>query len=96
MPKYVIERTIPGAGDLSADQLKVIAQTSCSVLRTLGPQIQWIESFVTPNKIYCVYTAPDSEIIREHARLGGFPADSVEMVKETINPATARSNPSAT
>jgi hypothetical protein len=89
MPKFVIERTIPGAGDLSADQLKAISQTSCSVLRSLGPEIQWIESFVTSDKIYCVYTAPDAEIIREHARLGGFPADSVEPVKETISPATA-------
>jgi hypothetical protein len=89
MPKFVIERTIPGAGDLSADQLKAISQTSCSVLRSLGPQIQWHESFVTPNKIYCVYTAPDADIIREHARLGGFPADSVEPIKETISPATA-------
>jgi hypothetical protein len=89
MPKFVIERTIPGAGDLTADQLKAISQTSCSVLRSLGPQIVWHESFVTPDKIYCVYTAPDADIIREHARLGGFPADSVELVKETISPASA-------
>ena len=89
MPKFVIERTIPGAGNLSADQLKAISQTSCSVLRSLGPQIQWIESFVTPDKVYCIYTAPDAEIIREHARLGGFPADSVEPVSEIISPATA-------
>ncbi|MEG9431165.1 DUF4242 domain-containing protein [Terriglobus sp. ADX1] len=89
MPKFLIERTLPGAGDLTAEQLKVISQTSCSVLRSLGPQIQWIESFVTPNKIYCVYVAPNAELIREHARLGGFPADSVEPIKETISPVTA-------
>lgn len=89
MPKFLIERTLPGAGDLTAEQLKAISQTSCSVLRSLGPQIQWIESFVTPNKIYCVYVAPNAELIREHARLGGFPADSVEPIKETISPVTA-------
>ncbi len=89
MPKFLIERTLPGAGDLTAEQLKAISQTSCSVLRNLGPQIQWVESFVTPNKIYCVYVAPNAELIREHARLGGFPADSVEPIKETISPVTA-------
>jgi hypothetical protein len=89
MPKFLIERTLPGAGDLTGEQLKAISQTSCSVLRELGPQIQWIESFVTPNKIYCVYMAPNAELIREHARLGGFPADSVEPIKETISPVTA-------
>ncbi|MEZ2347781.1 DUF4242 domain-containing protein [Terriglobus sp. RCC_193] len=89
MPKFLIERTLPGAGDLTAEQLKAISQTSCSVLRNLGPQIQWIESFVTPNKIYCVYVAPNAELIREHARLGGFPADSVEPIRETISPVTA-------
>ena len=89
MPKFLIERTLPGAGDLTAEQLKAISQTSCSVLRNMGPQIQWVESFVTPNKIYCVYMAPNAELIREHARLGGFPADSVEPIKETISPVTA-------
>ncbi|SDF82745.1 DUF4242 domain-containing protein [Terriglobus roseus] len=89
MPKFLIERTLPGAGDLTAEQLKAISQTSCSVLRNLGPQIQWVESFVTPNKIYCIYVAPNAELIREHARLGGFPADSVEPIKETISPVTA-------
>ena len=89
MPKFLIERTLPGAGDLTGEQLKAISQTSCSVLRNLGPEIQWIESFVTPNKIYCVYIAPNAELIREHARLGGFPADSVEPIKETISPVTA-------
>jgi hypothetical protein len=86
MPKFVIERTIPGAGDLSAEQLKTISQTSCSVLRSMGPQIQWLESFVTPDKIYCVYIAPDADTIREHARLGGFPADSVEPVRQMLGP----------
>ena len=89
MPKFLIERTLPGAGDLTGEQLKAISQTSCSVLRNLGPEIQWIESFVTPNKIYCVYIAPNAKLIREHARLGGFPADSVEPIKETISPVTA-------
>lgn len=89
MPKFLIERTLPGAGDLTAEQLKAISQTSCSVLRNMGPQIQWVESFVTPNKIYCVYVAPNAELIREHAHLGGFPADSVELIKETISPVTA-------
>lgn len=89
MPKFLIERTLPGAGDLTAEQLRAISQTSCSVLRSLGPEIQWVESFVTPNKIYCVYVAPNAELIREHARLGGFPADSVEPIKDTISPVTA-------
>jgi hypothetical protein len=89
VPKFVIERTIPGAGDLSADQLKGISQTSCAVLQSMGPHIQWVESFVTPNKIYCMYIAPDAETIRQHARLGGFPADSVEPVRQTIGPTTA-------
>lgn len=89
MPKFLIERTLPGAGNLTAEQLKAISQTSCSVLRNLGPEIQWIESFVTPNKIYCVYVAPNAELIHEHARLGGFPADSVEPIKDTISPVTA-------
>ncbi|WP_047494751.1 DUF4242 domain-containing protein [Terriglobus sp. TAA 43] len=89
MPKFLIERTLSGAGDLTAEQLKAISQTSCSVLRSLGPEIQWVESFVTPNKIYCVYVAPNAELIREHARLGGFPADSVEPIKDTISPVTA-------
>lgn len=89
MPKFVIERTIPGAGSLTAEQLKTISQTSCGVLKSLGPTIQWEHSYVTDDKIYCVYSAPNAEMIREHARLGGFPADSVQEVRTMISPATA-------
>lgn len=89
MPKYVIEREIPGAGGLSPEQLKGISQTSCGVLTQLGTQIQWVESFVTPDKIYCVYIAPNEDMVKEHARLGGFPANSVSEVKAIINPTTA-------
>jgi len=89
MPKYVIEREIPGAGDLNADQLKGISQKSCGVLRQMGPQIQWIESFVTGDKIYCIYLAPDVEAIRRHAALGGFPANRISEVKRVIDPTTA-------
>ena len=89
MPKYVIERSIPGAGNLSAGELEGISQKSCSVLRKLGPQIQWVQSYVTSDKIYCVYIAPDAEMIREHARQGGFPANSVSEVKTIIDPTTA-------
>ena len=88
MPRFVIERTLPGAGDLSADQLKAVAQKSNSVLNELGPSIQWEHSYVTGDKIYCVYTAPNAEIIREHASRGGFPADSVQEVKNVISPET--------
>ncbi len=77
MPKYVIEREIPGAGNLSADQLKSISQTSCGVLSNMGPQIQWVNSYVTADKIYCVYIAPNENMVREHASQGGFPANSV-------------------
>ena len=89
MPKYVIEREIPGAGDLSAEQLNGISQTSCGVLRELGPQIQWVQSYVTGDKIYCVYIAPNEEMIREHASRGGFPANRVSEVKTIIDPTTA-------
>jgi hypothetical protein len=89
MPQFVIERTIPGAGSLTAEQLKAVSQTSCGVLKTLGPTIQWEHSYVTDDKIYCVYSAPDAEIIREHARLGGFPAESVQEVRSVIGPGTA-------
>ena len=89
MPKYLIEREINGAGNLSADQLKAISQKSCSVLNKLGPQIQWIESYVTDNKIYCVYRAPNEQIIREHAQQGGFPANRISEIKATIDPTTA-------
>src|SRR5512144_1957653 len=89
MPKYVIEREIPGAGKLSQDQLHAISQKSCGVLRNMGPQIQWVESFVTPDKIYCVYIAPDENAIREHARQGGFPANRISEVKTMIDPTTS-------
>jgi hypothetical protein len=89
MPKFLIERTIPGAGSLTADQLKGISQTSCGVLKSLGPQIQWVQSYVTDDKIYCVYIAPDEETIREHAKLGHFPVDSVRAVCSMIDPTTA-------
>ncbi|SHN21592.1 DUF4242 domain-containing protein [Mucilaginibacter sp. OK098] len=89
MPKYIIEREIPGAGNLSADQLKSISQTSCGVLSNMGPQIQWVNSFVTADKIYCVYIAPNEEMVREHASQGGFPANSVSRVLTNIDPTTA-------
>ena len=89
MPKYVIEREIPGAGNIPADQLKAISQTSCGVLKNLGPQIQWVHSYVTDNKIYCVYNAPNEEMVREHAKQGGFPANAVSEVKAIIDPVTA-------
>jgi hypothetical protein len=88
MPQYVIERTLPGAGKLTPEQLKGVAQKSNSVLKDLGPQIQWLHSYVTGDKIYCVYNAPNPDIIREHAKRGGFPADSVSEVKTTISPKT--------
>ena len=89
MPKYVIERDIPGAGSLSAADLHGIAQKSCSVLSAMGPQIQWVESYVTPDKIYCVYIAPNEELVREHASRGGFPANRVSEIKRMIDPTTA-------
>jgi hypothetical protein len=89
MPKYVIERELPGAGNLSADDLQGISQKSCGVLRELGPQIQWVQSYVTDDKIYCVYVAPDEETIREHARKGGFPANRISRVVAGIDPTTA-------
>lgn len=89
MPKFVIEREIPGAGALTPDQLQAISQTSCGVLTKMGPQIQWIESFVTDDKIYCVYLAPDEATVRVHAAQGGFPANSVARVRTMIDPTTA-------
>jgi hypothetical protein len=89
MPKYVIEREIPGAGVLTPDQLQGISQKSCSVLRNLGPEIQWVHSYVTDNKIYCVYIAPNEEMVREHASQGGFPANKISEVKSMIDPTTA-------
>jgi hypothetical protein len=91
MPKYVIERDIPGAGKLTRDQLHAISQTSCGVLTKLGPTIQWVESFVTDDKIYCVYIAPNEGLVREHARQGGFPANRVSAVRTMIDPTTAES-----
>ncbi len=90
MPKYVIEREIPGAGKLSAQELQAISQKSCGVLQQMGPQIQWVESFVTQDKIYCVYIAPNEEMVREHVQKGGFPANRVSEVKSIINPTTAK------
>ena len=89
MPKYVIERNIPGAGSLTADQLKGISQTSCGVLSNMGPQIQWLQSYVTGDKIYCVYIAPNEAMVREHAQQGGFPANAVSEVVPIIDPTTA-------
>jgi hypothetical protein len=89
MPKYVIERELPGAGKLSKDQLQAISQKSCGVLNDLGPQIQWIESFVTDDKIYCIYRAPNETMVREHASQGGFPANKISEVRTIIDPTTA-------
>ena len=89
MPKYVIEREIPGAGKFTTEQLKAISQTSCGALNKLGPQIQWVQSYVTGDKIYCIYNAPNEEMVREHAKLGGFPANSVEKVYNIIDPVTS-------
>ncbi len=91
MPKYVIERELPGAGRLSAGELQAISQKSCGVLKELGPQIQWVESYVTDDKIYCVYIAPNQEVIREHASRGGFPANRISQVRTVIDPTTAGS-----
>lgn len=89
MPKFVIERSIPGAGALTPQDLQAISQKSCGILRQMGPEIQWVESFVTQDKIYCVYLAPSEEAVREHAKQGGFPVDSVAEVKSVISPVTA-------
>lgn len=89
MPKYVIEREIPGAGDLSAEELQGISQTSCNVLNDMGPQIQWVQSQVTDDKIYCTYIAPNEDMVRQHAEQGGFPANKVSEVRAIIDPTTA-------
>ena len=89
MPRYLIEREIPGAGKLTKDQLHAISQKSCSVLNQLGPQIQWIESYVTDDKVYCVYIAANEQLIREHAKQGGFPANRISEVRAIIDPTTA-------
>lgn len=89
MPKYVIERVVPGASKMLPAELKTLSQRSCNVLNQLGPQIQWVQSYVSENKIYCIYIAPNEELVREHARLGGFPANHVAQVKTIIDPTSA-------
>lgn len=89
MPKFLIEREIPGAGQLSAADLQAISQKSCGVLQAMGPQIQWVQSYVTAGKVYCVYIAPDADAVREHAARGGFPANSVTQITTIIDPTTA-------
>ncbi len=89
MPKFLIERNIPAAGDLTPHQLSEIAATSCSVLRLMGPEIQWVQSYVTADKIYCIYIAPDADTIHQHAQRGGFPANIVTPIKSIIDPTTA-------
>ncbi|MGD0482874.1 MAG: DUF4242 domain-containing protein [Terracidiphilus sp.] len=89
MPKFVIEREIPGAGKLTPEQLQAISQKSCGVLKSMGPHIQWLQSFVTDNKIYCIYIAPDEETVRQHAQQGGFPANSIARVRSVIDPTTS-------
>jgi len=92
MPKFVIEREIPGAGKLSSSDLQSISQKSCDVLRSLGPTIQWVESYVTDDKVYCVYIAPNEELIREHAKQGGFPANKISQVRAIIDPISSEGN----
>ena len=89
MPRYIIEREIPGAGDLTEADLKGISQKSCSILKNMGPQIQWVESFVTNDKVYCTYIAPNEDEIRKHAEEGGFPADAISEITSVIGPTTA-------
>lgn len=89
MPKYVIEREIPGAGNLSPEELKAISQKSCGVINQMGPQIQWVQSYVTNDKVYCIYNAPNEDMIREHAAQGGFRANSVSKITSIIDPVTA-------
>jgi hypothetical protein len=89
MPKFIIERNIANAGKLSREQLQGISQKSCDVLKDLGPQIQWVESFVTDEKVYCVYIAPNADVIQQHAKQGGFPADRISQVRQVIDPTTA-------
>ena len=89
MPKFIIERNLPGAGKLSRAELQGISQKSCDVLKDMGPQIQWVESFVSDDKVYCVYIAPSAEMIQQHAKQGGFPADKISPVRQMIDPTTA-------
>ena len=95
MPKYVIEREIPGAGNLSPEELQAVSQKSCSVLQNLGPQINWVESYVTADKIYCIYIAPSEDMIRAHAQQGGFPANRISEIKTIIDPTTAETKDNA-
>jgi predicted Rdx family selenoprotein len=92
MPKYVIEREIPGAGNLTPEQLQGVAAKSCDVLRAMGPQIQWVQSYVTNDKVYCVYISPNEQLIRDHAKKGGFPANKISEVREIIDPTTSESH----
>jgi hypothetical protein len=89
MPKFVIERDIPQAGNLSSEQLQAISQKSCAILREMGPEIQWVESYVTDDKVYCVYVAPDEDAVRKHAQQGGFPANRISQIRWVIDPTTA-------
>ncbi len=89
MPKYVIEREMPGVGNATAQELQAASQTSCAALKEVGPQVQWVQSYVTDDKLYCIYLASDENAIREHARLGGFPANKISRVRTTIDPTTA-------
>ena len=95
MPKYVIEREIPGAGNMSQRELQSVSQKSCGVLQNLGPQIQWLQSYVTGDKIYCIYIAPNEEMVREHAQQGGFPANRISEIKTVIDPTTAEEKQTA-
>ena len=89
MPRFVVERDIPEAGSLSSEQLRAISQRSCRILREMGPEIQWVESYVTDDKVYCVYVAPDEDAVRKHARQGGFPANRISQIRSVIDPTTA-------
>ena len=89
MPRFIIERVVPGAGKMTPDELKAMSTRSCNVISTIGPKIQWVHSYVTENKIYCIYIAPDEETVREHARLGGFPANQIAVIGRMIDPTTA-------
>ena len=95
MPKYVIEREIPGAGNLSPQELQAVSQKSCTVLQNLGPQIQWVQSYVTGDKIYCIYIAPSEDMIRAHAQQGGFPANKISEIRTVIDPTTAETHETA-
>jgi len=96
MPKYLIEREVPGVGNLSAQDMRGLSQKSCSALQNMGPQIQWVQSYVTGDKIYCVYIAPNEEMIREHAKQGGFPANRISEIKSMIDPTTAEEKKQST